>query len=715
MAAGAEVNRFYKQVIEPLFKGEALYPYSVIFPEWAHYRSFLAEVGIPEYQIPVLTASARRQSDHVKIAEIDFLIQVIVADVLHQISEFMVQSRVRYLQDTEAHAVKLFLALADQYFPIVEGGSDRRTAIYDVNGFEQLKDNIEGAHAQLLNWACRRLNFFYKVQIQKERRHREERRRQIEQPVKQAAPASVEKASLNAEASTGVVLKEQFVDRLYTAVAKHPLLQEMVDTVNRKRKDPGDDLGIEIDHEGKGVFSIGRSQVDLRGILARIFVAIKPQAELLLSFLISKIQPDKVNLIELHYEDGLAEFEVGIMLEEGGISKQVHGAISECTAKTTFPKIVVVCAAILEEVLGAKVNISFNRKGEVVVELPEMRERSSKNIAVALRKKLEEAIHKEEIASAGKLDPEYEELKRIGAGFEAEALSPTPSYDVYLPDKYDQMIEADLMRAAVEIQQKEAGAVITGKPDKPKKYADLEEQFRQFQQAIATDDQTRIATELSQSTHTQAIDTAGRESTAQPSPQQGSEASAKADEDNAKLNKLEESFRRTKPSKSIEEFTESLLSGKDSRLPDLDTDLHESMLTVGNKAYRTEIESRPLLFEARSHFYRAPRDVTMAILAGVRSKHVEQSRRWDDRSRKRSEVQMAQNFLDVLDEVALECCGAHLETLFPELIGADNFFEIARKLNAISDRQQHRQSDDESFEILLSGAIMASSSIQLTT
>ena len=694
MAAGAEVKQFYNQVIEPLFHGEVRYPYSIIFEEWAHYRSFLIEVGVPGYKIPVSTASGQRHSEHVQVAEIDFLIQVIVADVLRQLGEFMAQSDIQHLQGTEAHAVSLFLGLSDRYFPIGKESSDRRTAIHSVERFEQLKDNFEGGHARILNWACQRLNFFYKVQVQKECHY------QVAQPAKEAAPAAKAVTRAEPETSTEVVLKEQFVDRLYTVVAKHPLLQDMVDTVNQKRKDSGHTLGIELDQEGKGVFSIGRSQVDLRGILARIFVAIKPEAELLLSFLISKIQPDKVNLIELHYENGLAEFEVGILLEEGGISKQVHGAIEGCTAKATFPKIVVVCAAILEEVLGAKVNINFNRKGEVVVELPEIRERSSKNLAVAVRKKLEEAIHKEEIAAADNIDPEYEELKRIGTDFEAEAVS-TPSCDVYLPDKYDQMIEADLMRVAAEIQQKEAGVATIGKADKSKKFANLEEQFRQFQNEIAAANHEQADTEL---TH---------ELTNSDHPKL--ERSVEDDEDEAKINKLEESFRRTKPSKSIEQFTDALLSGKDTQLSELDAGAQSSALAVGKKAYRTVIEDRSVDLETRTHFYRAPRDVTMAILAGVRSKHAEQTSRWDDRGRKCSEVQMAQNFLDVLDEVALECCGAHLETLFPELIGADNFFEIARKLNAISDRQQYRQSGNESFEILLSGAIMASSSIQLTT
>ena len=710
MAAGAEVKQFYKKVIGPLFQGEIRYPYSIIFDEWAHYRSFLVEIGVPDYQIPVLTASDRRRSEPGQVAEIDFLIQVIVADVLRQISLFMAQSRIQYIQDTEAQAVKLFLTLADRYFPVARDSDDRHIAIHNVERFEQLKDSIKGDFGQILNWACQRLSFFYKIQIQKERRQ------QVAQSAKETVPAQTEAPRVlrkDEETSTGVVLKEEFVDRLYTAVTKHPLLQEMVDTVNQKRKDTGPNFGIELDQEGKGVFSVGRSQVDLRGILARIFVAIKPEAELLLSFLISKIQPDKVNLIELHYEDGLAEFEVGIMLEEGGLSKQVHGAIKDCTVKTTFPKIVVVCAAILEEVLGAKVNISFNRKGEVMVELPEIRERSSKNLAVALRKKLEEAIYKEEAAAAENIDPEYEELKRIGAGFEAEALSPTPSYDVYLPDKYDQMIEADLMQAAVEIQEQEAGiATTTAKVDKSKKYADLEEQFRQFQREIATDSHEAAATEDRLPTPT----APGRDETVlEPSFEQHLKSVAKADEDNAKIDKLAESFRRTKPSKSIEEFTDALLRGKDRPLAELEDGFNKSALAVGNKAYRKVIEDRPFEAESRAHFYRAPRDVTMAILAGVRSKSVEQANRWDDRGKKRSEVQMAQNFLDVLDEVALECCGAHLEALFPELIGADNFFEIAKKLNAISDRQQHRQSGKESFEILLSGAIMASSSIQLTT
>ena len=705
MAARAEVKQFYKQVIDPLFQGEARYPYSIIFEEWAHYRSFLSEAGIPDYKIPVSTVAGRRKTEHAQIAEVDFLIQVIVAVVLRQLSAFMAQSHIQRLQDTESQAVSLFLALADRYFPTGKESSDRRSAIHQAERFEQLKDNIEGEHAQVLNWACQRLNFFFKTQVQRERRQ------QAAQPVKAApAPAPVENTpDDDEETSTGVVLKEQFVDRLYTAVAKHPLLQEMVDTVNQKRKDSGHNFGIELDQEGKGVFSVGRSQVDLRGILARIFVAIKPEAELLLSFLISKIQPDKVNLIELHYEDGLAEFEVGILLEEGGLSKQVHGAINDCTAKTTFPKIVVVCAAILEEVLGAKVHISFNRKGEVVVELPEMRERSSKNIAVALRKKLEEAIHKEEITAAENVDSEYEELKRIGAGFEEEELSINkPSYDVYLPDKYDQMIEDDLMRAAVEIQQKEAGIATPDGGDKSKKFAELEEQFRQFQKEIATDNRTEVTLSLGTASEQE-------ESASKRSPAKRSESSATADEDSAKINKLEEAFHRTKPSKSVEQFTESLLSGEDTRLTELDDGPKKPALAVGNNAYRAAIGDRSLDIETRSLFFRAPRDVTMAILAGVRSKNLEQSSRWEERGKKPSEIQMAQNFLDVLDEVALECCGAHLETLFPELIGADNFFEIAKKLNAISDRQQHRQAGNEAFDILLSGAIMASSSIQLTT
>ena len=252
------------------------------------------------------------------------------------------------------------------------------------------------------------------------------------------------------------------------------------------------------------------------------------------------------------------------------------------------------------------------------------------------------------------------------------------------------------------------GGAKMSEPDKSRKFAGLEEQFRQFQNEIATGKSKQVDTALAHSGETaHECD----EPVPKPLSEQRLESLAKADEDNIKLKKLEESFRRIKPSKSIKPFPDALPSGNDARVADLDADFQGSTLAPGHKAFCTVIEDRPLVIEERPHFYRAPRDVTMALLAGVKSKHREWSRRWDARGKKRSEIQMAHDFLDVLDEMALECCGAHLETLFPELIGADNFFEIARQLNAISDRPQHRHSGNESFDILLSGAIMASSSM----
>lgn len=677
MASPARVKRFYSEVLEPLFQAEPSYPYSLVFDEWAHYRQLLIDAGISDFRIPRLTEKTPQPPTKIEIKEIDFLIQVIVAQVLRDVSLNLKKTASNTVTGTEAYAMSCFLVLAERYF--ATGSS---VGSVQVSSFEKLADRMTGNYAQILNWACQRLGFFYKTQRSRE----QQRLKTILTPAATPAAPAVDQRSTGTLPPTQVILKEEYVDRLYSAITQHTVVKDLLEKVNLRLK-PDHQVSIDVDGEGKGVFTVGKTEIDLRGLLVRIFIALKPEAELLLSFLVSKVQPNKVNLIELHYENGLAEFEVQMMLEDGLLSQQVHGAINNCSAKTTFPKIVLVCVSVLEEVLGKRVNIFFNRKGEVVVELPEIQERNVKNLAMVLRNKIEEAVQREAVKQDERSDPEMDELRRIGMEMELEMRKQGTHKDSESEaTRYDKMIDSDLMRAAAAIQSQErlGMTALAGADD------DLEAQLRSYQDDIATDSRARLQAparleppppERVQTTTTTSWRAAGT-------------ASALGED---KLARLEAAFQQTEPSTASQEVMETLL-GSDNPVP----------------VPAPVTGQRDLLLNSRS-FYRAPREVTMALLTGVRAKNLAQSRNpLTALENQRSDRQLVRNFLETLDEVARECCGQRLEILLPELNGIENFFEIAKKLNEISERQQSRHQRDSALDILLSGAIMASSSIQLT-
>jgi len=99
-----------------------------------------------------------------------------------------------------------------------------------------------------------------------------------------------------------------------------------------------------------------------------------------------------------------------------------------------------------------------------------------------------------------------------------------------------------------------------------------------------------------------------------------------------------------------------------------------------------------------------PREVTMAILSDIRTKGVSM----------RSSQQLAIAFLEVLDKVSRDYCGQNLDKLCPGLSQSDNIFDIARQLNELIDRRRYRREPENAIDALLSGAILASSSIKLS-
>lgn len=652
-------ERFTSKVLLPLFQGIPQYPYSLVYENWAAYKKYLLNWGIPESRLPRPSPNFRPTKSIDKIKEVDFLIQVIIGDVLRKVSLGMKRAGLVSLQGTEKHAVRILLSLADEFFPFRNPQISHDQDRYRVDNFERLAELITGEHARLLVGACQRLAFFYKRETERERRQGKKGR-----DIKPTASSS----SKPDESSTQLILKEEFVGRLHKAINQHPVLQDMISQMNLKQGNDNDKdaLAIELNDEERGIFSVGKTDIDLRSVLLRIFVALKPEAELLLRLMISKIQPDRVNLIEIHYDAGLAEFEVAMMLEDGDISEDVHRAIYDCNTSTTFPKVVVVCSSILEEILGKKVNISFNRRGDVTIEVPEIEEVQSRNLAVALRKKIEEALHRQTMGGAPDDDPEVVQLKEIGRALESEfdkqedeEATPKESQPVA---EVDALLDEDLMRAAQAINAEQQKLAKT-RPPRP----------------------------------APAEDSAQEEPVDDP-------FSALRTREVAPLPEPTPEYRRGG----------AAIDGDDlaAQLADLDMDSprddNEQMITIDDDTSSTggRYTDDASYFSRSRHpgAFLTPREVTMAILSDVRSKGFSG----------RSSDDLARAFIEVLDKVARDYCGQGLEKICPGVTQLDNIFDIARQLNEVIDKRRYGREPEGAIDALLSGAILASSSLKLS-
>ncbi len=410
--------RFNREVLAPLFAGLPQFPYNMVYGDWGAFRSFLQQRGVPDYQIPQ-TSPQREEANLLAhpegVREDDFFIQVLLAYVLREISQYIRQHGRIYLDDTEWQAVKCFLQVSQRHFAVkFRGGLDIQAA----SRFQAIGGAFEGGHSLVLNGAVQRLDFFYRTEIAREARYR----------LSEQAAKPVEHANRRGEFADGprkeeIVVNEEFVGRVYKAVLHHPQLRNLIEQVNIRLQPERRQLDIALEREEQGVFAVGQTKIDLRNVLLRIFSAMKPEAELLLNFLVSKVQPNRVNIIELNYERGLAEFELGVMLDEGQVSQELHRAIIDCNTDTTFPALIAVCSALLEEILGKKVQVYLNRRGEVVVELPEIEERHTKNLAATLRRKIEDAVLQEGIRQkeTEEVDPEALHLQSLGQALESEA------------------------------------------------------------------------------------------------------------------------------------------------------------------------------------------------------------------------------------------------------------------------------------------------------
>jgi len=662
-------ERFTSKVLMPLFQGIPQYPYNLIYDDWAAYKQFLINWGIRESRIPRPSSTFRPTKAIEKIKEVDFLIQVIIGDVLRKVSMGMKRVGLTSIQGTEKHAVRLFLSLADEFFPFRNPQFSQDQDRYRVDSFNRLTELITtGEHARLLVGACQRLAYFYSTQTAEELRQGKKAR---------SAPTSGA-GKKEDEKSTQLILKEEFVGRLHKAITHHPILQNMISQVNLKKQNANEQISIELEDEGRGIFTIGKNEIDLRSILLRIFVALKPEAELLLRLLISKVQPDRINLIEIHYDAGLAEFEVAMMLEDGDISEEVHQAIYDCNTTTTFPKVVVVCSSILEDILGKKVNITFNRRGDVTIEIPEIEEIQSRNLAVALRKKIEEALLRQENPERD-TDPEVVQLREIGKQLESEFEQETgkPEEQTQPSTEVDALIDEDLMRAAQEIQaqqqrlaqqQRQHPAAQAAAPETPAPEPDDQDPFGSIRTREMMDEPP-----------------APKRDDRRPAASRDAEAEVFDDDSlSARLAELDIN--------SLAEVNEHLIT--------VDDDLNDTRDSPGDPGSGSGYWSRT----KHPGAFLTPREVTMAILSDIRAKGVSM----------RSSRQLAIAFVEVLDKVARDYCGQNLDKLCPGLSQSDNIFDIARQLNEHIDRRRYRREPENAIDALLSGAILASSSIKLS-
>lgn len=660
-------ERFTSKVLLPLFQGIPQYPYNLIYDEWAAYKQYLINWGVRESRIPRPSPTFRATKAIEKIKEVDFLIQVIIGDVLRKVSMGMKRAGLGSIQGTEKHAVRIFLSLADEFFPFRNPQFSQDQDRLRVDNFDRLAELVTGEHARLLVGACQRLAYFYSTQSAKERR-------QGKKGLDLSSAATV--SQYDDEKSTQLILKEEFVGRLHKAITHHPILQSMISQVNLKKQNENERIAIELDDEGRGIFTVGKTDIDLRSILLRIFVALKPEAELLLRLLISKIQPDRINLIEIHYDAGLAEFEVAMMLEDGDISEDVHRAIYDCNTATTFPKVVVVCSAILEEILGKKVNISFNRRGDVTIEVPEIEEIQSRNLAVALRKKIEEALHKQENPDRNE-DPEVVQLKELGQALESEfERQALKSSDESPPvAEMDALIDEDLMREAQKIHA---------------------EQQRHQDSRPLNESKTRSDENFTrEEKQKDPFDSIRTRDTVEPPPP------ATASEDNHQSPRRETAVFDDDLASRIAALDTSVPHDDDQHLITVDEELVNGNGAFGGLSH--EVNQR--IREKHPGAFLTPREVTMAILSDIRTKGVSM----------RSSHQLAHAFLEVLDKVARDYCGQNLDKLCPGLTDSDNIFDIARQLNEVIDRRRFGREPENAIDALLSGAILASSSIKLSS
>ncbi|MGF1526344.1 MAG: hypothetical protein ACFCBW_06075 [Candidatus Competibacterales bacterium] len=640
---------FNREVVAPLFWGLPQFPYNLIYGQWGAFKAFLVNHGVPEGAIPHYDPEQAPKTFE-RLKESDFVIQAIMAYVLREISFYIRQYERIYLEDTEWQAVKCFLALTQRYF---DPQWQRDFDIAGASRFDEMANVFEGACGPLLNAACQRLEYFYRTETTREARHR----RRVPSTSNQRSPDATSHDVVTEE----VILKEEFVERLYKAVTDHPQVKSLIDQVNLKLQQDNRQLRVELAEKHKGLFAVGETEIDLRNILLKIFSAIKPEAELLLTFMISKIQPNRVNIIELNYERGLAEFELALMIEEGGLSEMIHEAITDCNPDTTFPKVVVVCSLLLEELLGKQVNIYFNRRGEVVIEIPEIDERNSKSLAMALRRRIEEAVVQEGkrgVETQGEEDDEAQLLVRLGSNVEqeAETLWRVSQVDDIPPDDED---------------------------TSPLEDESIEDALKAISQRFSQERQRRVAAGFpALRSAPEGGNPAPGES---PSPLEGgarARALASTAVDPNKLADLEARFARTEhPSWSLDGEAVSLESSREGSndFTGSSIDPHRGIVTT-----------------------LSAREVTKVLLAGLR--HSSASRQ-----------PVEGRFFELLEDLATEHCGQSLAQLFPELSPVLRQKPTYNAFKALYDIRRQRRSggDYNAVDALLDGALVASSALKI--
>ena len=584
-SSDTKLVNFGSDMLQLLFQGMPEFPYDLIFDEWSSFKEFLMERGIQEYLIPKSMPVILENKGKVK--EIDFVIQVIIAEVLRKVSIALKSYDFIDINDTERYAVRYFISFSDEYFSFGEDHPRTMNNIHNLLNFSQLSEIIQGQNIQILKGACQRLDFIYKKDINARRRKSVAADNKDLLGLKEKTS---EKKSTISALKEEIIVEEKFIEQVFNTISSDQNLQDMIERVNLKL-DNDNKITLQLEEEDTGVFSLGDTKIDARSILLRISSMMKPQAKLLLRFLISKIQPDKVNLIELNYEQGIMEFEAAMMLQDGYLPKKVHGAIDDCSPETTFPKVVAVCTNILEEVLGKEVTIWFTKRGDVVIELPEVEEKKSRNLMTELINRIEDAIiQKEKIHSEKNIESDNDPFKEIGLLVEAEAekadLEPeSPSLD------YDDLLDAELMKLAEDIE--------------------------------------------SQLTHKEAEKT------------------------------------ELKSSKPVE-----LKSSEAFALME------------------------PILSDP--HEITKPREITAAILAGVKKYS-------DDHTANKQ----LNTFIKILSQITRDYCGEELGITYPDLLQADDFVDMARKLNQTIDAHRAVTLKNDAMDTLLRGALLAVNYIKL--
>jgi len=579
---------FSSDMLQLLFRGIPEFPYDLIFDEWSSFKEFLIERGIQEYLIPKSMPVILESKGKVK--EIDFVIQVIIAEVLRKVSIALKSYDFIDINDTERYAVRYFISFADEYFSFRKDLYQTTVNVHSLFNFAQLSEVIQGEYAQILKGACQRLDFIYRkdINIRKRSQSKEKEKRIFPKEIKRET--SRKEKSATSVLKEEVIVEEKFIEQVFNTISGNQNLHDMIERVNLKL-DNDNKITLQLEEEDTGVFSLGNTKIDARSILLRISSMMKPQAKLLLRFLISKIQPDKVNLIELNYEQGMMEFEAAMMLQDGYLPKKIHGAIDDCNPDTTFPKVVAVCTNILEEVLGKEVTIWFTKRGDVVIELRELEEKKSRNLMAELINRIEHAIiQKEKLQSEKSIELDDDPFKEIGLLVEAEAekadLEPeSPSLD------YDDLLDAELMKLAEDIE--------------------------------------------SQLTHKET--------------------------------------EKTEP---------------------------KSPKPVGLKSSEAFALIEPILSDP--HEITKPREITAAILAGVK-------RYSDDHTASKQ----LNTFIKILSQITRDYCGEELGIIYPDLLQADDFVDMARRLNQTIDAHRAVTLKNDAMDTLLRGALLAVNYIKL--